>query len=38
MSMQIFTGAGASTGIGIGRAVSIQALPIDVYRISLAER
>ena len=38
MSMQVFSGSGVSPGIGIGRAVSIEALPIDIYRISLAER
>jgi phosphotransferase system enzyme I (PtsI) len=38
MSMQIFSGSGVSPGIGIGRAVSIQALPIDIFRISLAPR
>jgi phosphotransferase system enzyme I (PtsI) len=38
MSMQVFGGTGVSPGIGIGRAVSIQALPTDIYRISLADK
>ena len=35
MSAQIFEGQGATPGIGIGRAVSIQTAPVDVYRISI---
>jgi phosphotransferase system enzyme I (PtsI) len=37
MSAQIFEGQGATPGIGIGRAVSIQTVSVDVYRISIAE-
>jgi phosphotransferase system enzyme I (PtsI) len=35
MTMQIFEGHGVTPGIGIGRAVSFQQAPVDVYRISL---
>ena len=32
MSMQVFSGTGVAPGIGIGRAVSIRALPVDVFQ------
>ncbi|MDX1643775.1 MAG: phosphoenolpyruvate--protein phosphotransferase [Thermoanaerobaculia bacterium] len=35
--MEIFHGTGVSPGIGIGRSVSIESLPSEIYRISLAE-
>jgi hypothetical protein len=37
MSTQIFEGQGATPGIGIGRAVSIQSVSVDVFRISIAD-
>lgn len=37
MTMQVFEGHGATPGIGIGQAVSIQEAAVDVYRVSLAE-